>query len=556
MEKLDSILLPCTDEKCTSTFKNQKALLNHVNDYHKLEYVVNFKKNKDALCVKLKRNKNRLLCPYCTNNFNSFSAIRKHLTRLEGNCETNKDSPNSDLDDENDAVHVLLPDCPSYDDSLPVPSDPCRRHSFAEAIVQGCQSMEASEDEKSKNEWIIGKLQLEPMALIEDSESIQKAEYNAFTHAVNIQRMTGKRFICHPIVPAKRKLQKSSSHEILATSFAHLIHSSPLRDILLERHYFEVNHEVCQMLNADWEHAPHIKYACAQVLAGCILVNEKAGQAVLVNTLEVYCRLRSVDIHRELSNQHGSLPPPTSYYENVCPCVLTTSDGEKLTIGTQTMNALITSTIRLDIKEEPKVGPTTCTADFRSKTIKIYIDHGSWEKAVKISKNTITRQLEQFNLTSQLRQIRSQFHHPSSYYLIRASSFLAMPFSCQPLSVFTFENHEHGNNKTNAHEKASMIASRLFKLIAHQVLSTTKPSLSKAQVNQLASQCATGKVRDILVNISSSLTDADDILILHNRELNNSLTQLASLMSSDIAKVNKSYVIPNIQKRLKALLEE
>ncbi|KAI9488547.1 hypothetical protein BDB00DRAFT_887592, partial [Zychaea mexicana] len=70
--------------------------------------------------------------------------------------------------------------------------------------------------------------------------------------------------------------------------------------------------------------------------------------AVFVNTLEAYCRLRSVDVHRELSNQHGStIPPPTAYYENVWPCVLTTGDGEKLTIGTQTMNALITSTIRL-----------------------------------------------------------------------------------------------------------------------------------------------------------------------------------------------------------------
>ncbi|KAG1439880.1 hypothetical protein G6F56_012130 [Rhizopus delemar] len=101
-----------------------------------------------------------------------------------------------------------------------------------------------------------------------------------------------------------------------------------------------------------------------------------------------------------------------------------------------------------------------------------------------------------------------------------------------------------------------MVASRLFKLTAHQALSAPKPSLSKTQVNQLVSQYATRKVRDTLVNIASSFTDTDDILILHNRELNNSLTQLASLMSSDIAKANKSYVIPNIQKRLKTLLEE
>ncbi|KAF1802260.1 hypothetical protein V8B55DRAFT_1478492 [Mucor lusitanicus] len=63
------------------------------------------------------------------------------------------------------------------------------------------------------------------------------------------------------------------------------------------------------------------------------------------------------------------------------------------------MNALITSTIRLDIREEPKVGPTTCTADFQSKIIRIYIDHGSWEEAVKLSKDTTTRQLEQFTIS-------------------------------------------------------------------------------------------------------------------------------------------------------------
>lgn len=49
--------------------------------------------------------------------------------------------------------------------------------------------MEASEDEKFKKEWVIGKLQTEIIALIEDNESAQKAEYNAFTHSVNVQRM-------------------------------------------------------------------------------------------------------------------------------------------------------------------------------------------------------------------------------------------------------------------------------------------------------------------------------------------------------------------------------
>ncbi|KAG0950809.1 hypothetical protein G6F57_001889 [Rhizopus arrhizus] len=86
-------------------------------------------------------------------------------------------------------------------------------------------------------------------------------------------------------------------------------------------------------------------------------------------------------------------------------------------------------------------------------------------------------------------------------------------------------------------------------------LSATKPSLSKAQVDQLVSQCAAGKIRDTLENIASSFANTDDLLVLHNHELNNSLTQLASIISSDITKANKSYAIPNIQKRVKVLLK-
>ncbi|KAF7723639.1 hypothetical protein EC973_001781 [Apophysomyces ossiformis] len=247
MDELDSDLFPWTDENCTSVFENKRRfsiMLMTITNWNmlsisreaKITYVSNLNGKKTVYCVHIARN-----------SFNSLSAIRKHLKRLGG-----KYSLNPDLNDENDVVHIPLPDCPLYDDSLPVPPDPSRRHSFTEAVVQACQSMEASEDERSKNEWIIGKLQIEAMALIEGNESTQKAEYSAFTHAVNIRRMTGKRFICHPIISAKRKLRKSSFDEILAISFAHLIHSSPLPDILLQRQYFEVNHQVCQMLTFHW----------------------------------------------------------------------------------------------------------------------------------------------------------------------------------------------------------------------------------------------------------------------------------------------------------------
>ncbi|KAI9321867.1 hypothetical protein BX666DRAFT_2017601 [Dichotomocladium elegans] len=269
MNELDSGLFPCTIENSTSVYKNSKGLLNHDGGYHQLDLLYEIQKKK-------------------------------------------KDEGSSKPDSgESDIVHSPLP-----------------RHSYAEAVVQGCQSMHANEDERAK-------------ALIEDNESSHKPEYNAFTHPVNIKRMIGRRLVCHPIVPAKRNVHKSSSW---GHQFARLVHFSHLRNILVQRQYFELYDQACQMLNSDWEYMPNIKYACAQALAGCILVNERADHA------------------------------------NVCPCVLTTSDGEKLIIGTQTSNALITSTIRIDIKEEPKVGPTTCNSGFPIKK-------DPWEKTAKLSKD-------------------------------------------------------------------------------------------------------------------------------------------------------------------------
>ncbi|KAI7879694.1 hypothetical protein K492DRAFT_216974 [Lichtheimia hyalospora FSU 10163] len=319
-------MLTCNEHDCKSTFESDKSYRNHVNNYHQLKYDISF--------------------------------------------QGNKDPSSSNVDDEIcDIEHIPLPRCPSYDESLPPPSNPTRRHLFSEAMIHTCQSMEASDEEQCKNEWIIAKMQLEPIALIEDNDSTQKAEFNAITHPSNIKRMAGKRFICEPIMPPKRKIHKSDHAGIATTPLAHLLYSSPLRPILMQRQYFELDDRICQMLNMDWEHGPQIKYACAQVLAGCILISEKSGHAILVNTVEVYCRQRSIDIHREMSNRDGSIPSPSSYYENVWPCVLNTSDGEKLAIGTQTMNALVTSTMRLDVKEEPKVGPTTCTANLKSQAI-------------------------------------------------------------------------------------------------------------------------------------------------------------------------------------------
>lgn len=101
---------------------------------------------------------------------------------------------------------------------------------------------------------------------------------------------------------------------------------------------------------------------------------------------------------------------------------------------------------------------------------------------------------------SQLRQVPSQFHHPSTLYLCRATNFIAMPSDCQPFSVFTFCNYENGN-KTDTHDNASIVASQLFRKIAYGILSSQDSTLPKSLVSALVSSCPPGKIHDVLRSI-------------------------------------------------------
>lgn len=165
-----------------------------------------------------------------------------------------------------------------------------------EAIVQACQSMDVAVEEKSKNQWIIEHLKLKPFSLLCHDHNNDIIEYNVLGH-----------------------------HEISDRSTALL-------------------------LDKDWIHERHVKYSCAQILAGAVMMNLNNGESILLNTAEVYGRTKSVDIHREMT---------TSATSSILlwPCIQNMRDGYKLVMDTLSCNCLTTSIVCLDRNEEPKVGP-------------------------------------------------------------------------------------------------------------------------------------------------------------------------------------------------------
>ncbi|KAG1234781.1 hypothetical protein G6F35_001078 [Rhizopus arrhizus] len=421
--------------------------------------------------------------------------------------------------------------------------------SYSQAIVHACQSMNSPQDEIDKNVWIIDKLGLEPFALTCSNRDGVAIEYNALCHRSNLENMIGENFECKSILPEKRKYDSDIIDTIVCPNLAPLIHRSPYRNMLMKLHHFNLNDDVAVLLNKDWMHVPQIKFACAQVLAGAILLNTISAEAILLNTIEVYGRTKNIDIHREISTPADStLPPSSSLYPNVWSCVKSTRDRRKLIIGTQSCSALVTPSLRLDCERDPDVGPSSFSFVTSPQTTKIYIDNVSWKKAQKLALDKDIRSLESFYLIGQARQLRSHFHQPSTYYLCRASSQLALTRPCQPCTIFTYCDFE-GVKKTSDHDNPCMIASRIFQTIGYAVMDSPETaSLSKQFIRLCKNQCIAGNMRHSLDDFLQLFDDdSSTITILYNISLNQILKRMAEIMSSNISRANKE-VATNIQK--------
>jgi hypothetical protein len=238
------------------------------------------------------------------------------------------------------------------------------------------------------------------------------------------------------------------------------------------------------LLNNDWSHNSQVKFFCAQALAGAILINERNNQAVILNCVEVYGRTKSVDHHREPFGlikgvpTRTSLPEEDTRYPNVLPLTVNDVDGAKLVIGTQTFNALVTSSLRIDANANPIIGATTCSFMLPnkedSKTTKIYLDGESLKKALSlISKEENTNFIEPYHLLYQLRQIRSKFHRRSTYFLCRASGGITKNHTYQPYTIFTVCDYDRGEDSDGK------MASKLFRSIALKALKDSEPKLER-----------------------------------------------------------------------------
>ncbi|KAI9033969.1 hypothetical protein CLU79DRAFT_726479 [Phycomyces nitens] len=452
-----------------------------------------------------------------------------------------------------DMVDARLPQTLKFPlHSLEPPEQSLRN--YEHAILHACGAMHLDQNEAKRQIKLIDALDLRPIALIDQDGN----EENCLASISVIERLSSAHstFAFHEVNPTKKRRLNSTDSLIthpdinLDASLSYVIDSSPYAHTLHSEAYVELSSDICELLNTDWLREPQLRYFCAQVFAGAILLESETGQAMLVNSIEVYGRTISQDVHHErfLSKDEtilpSSLPPFDSIYPNVCVSYPMYAKNRSLVIGTKTFGGYITSGVMLNGKSKPELGPSfsqfVLTKNL-AHNIKIYISKKSFEDAQIIANNRDIKQLYGFDILSQLRSLRSLFHCPSTYIMCRASSRLMNGHATRPSTIFTFADSDKAPLDSDAR-----VASELFQTVALAVLQGGYQStLEKVDIQRLRKRCEEGGIHDCLQNILDLYLMVDDcssIAILGNRALNLQLTNCADLLWPSLAIANEAVV--------------
>ncbi|KAI8067498.1 hypothetical protein BC940DRAFT_300887 [Gongronella butleri] len=476
-------------------------------------------------------------CPSCPRMDICLESIGKHLVQ-----HLESVAPDSPLQTE---MHASKS---SIRSRSPSPSSPsvkrhCRSHD--DAVLHACQLADASDIDKKKTLFIVDALSLKPLSVMANG-----VESNALAHPHVIQQAVADAASVRAVGLTKRTFYAADSSKNACghccvehpVALQQLITSSPYRRLLETRHFVELTPDLGLLLNRDWLIHPQLKHAAAQLLAGAILLNSSNGQAVMVNCVEVYGRTKAIDAHREHfgsikgHTMDTSLPPPIPIkYKDVWPTTLSTGDGPKLIIGSQTCNALVTSSMRLDRRELPSVGATTFSFSLSERSdalaTQIFFDMESVQRALEIANDTTATAIDVIHLVGQLRQLNSKYDDLTTYFLCRASGPITKAHQCQPYSLFTLHEFDKGRSA----------AAALFNGVAASVIANGRDALLRRDDIQDALDASTGNVSKIINEIMALFKDEQDTIpIIKNTALSKILEKLPPLLHPIIATANKS----------------
>ncbi|ORZ22087.1 hypothetical protein BCR42DRAFT_487688 [Absidia repens] len=377
----------------------------------------------EGTTISLEPINNIFQCP-CEKQFKTQSGFRKHvnkcpLIRSISFALTSIPYPCNETGSESE--EELTPGCTTKLPSTPnipaidIAKIPSTMRTYDHAFIRACDGTRWTSEEQQRMISILNAYQLRPISLINK----HNVETNALTHTHHPATCSAEEMQVSPI--------DSSLLPVLSleASLYCALCSGPFSKHFLGDSYVEINNETADFLNMDWSLYPQMRFATTLV----------------VNTVEVYGRQRTIDSHRECFKEFknkcptSSLPPPTSRYPSVWPTSLDDDDGRKLVIGTKVFNALVTSCLRLDTDLPPEVGPGTCQfilGDYQqSKSTRLFIKETAWKAATTMAKTKSTTRISAKDNSSY--RIASDFFSHVARSVIRNEDVLVK----QDMEAFT-----------------------------------------------------------------------------------------------------------------------
>lgn len=326
---------------------------------------------------------------------------------------------------------------------------------------------------------------------------------------------------------------------------------------LTKRHYTELNKDMIEILNQDWEIKPRQRFIVARALIGSVIIDIENHHGLLILALEVYGRDPNIDSHAEQRSSTGSTRQSTSVpflgHNDFEICTMHQTEGKnistKLILGTHPFNALVTASARIDnLVDQPECGPNTVNfvvPPHSHLKYKLYLDSQSWSDSLTLGEKTNLDSIYTHSRLMQLQQLKTRFHESDTYSSSRSTLFHG--YLQQPMTVFTY-----GKGTTSINSGA--LSSRLLATLATSVMRDGESArLAKNSVEKLLSEFTKEtKAKLVFLRILQLFDDNDNIPIIGNSDLNSLAEELATLLAPYISTANKKSVIPSLADHLKS----
>ncbi|KAI9490511.1 hypothetical protein BDB00DRAFT_931164 [Zychaea mexicana] len=363
------------------------------------------------------------------------------------------------------------------------------------ATIYALDQVEDTTEHKSQTVKLMDAVELEPVAVIDDDG----VEENLMGKSPVIRSLQSKqkRGLKLTIIPSPKKIKVEDISQRLVMPID--------LDIILRN---------------NWLFRPQMRFFAAKALAGAILVDPTSCTAIMINSIEVYGRSSLVDAHHERCiNKKGiaslsTNPPAKGRYNQIWAISIKENDGTKLNIATKTFNALVTSSIRLDAKHTPELGPTTSKFVINKEhgcQVQIFLDITNYHDATKIALDDHASNIQDVDILQQLRQ---------------------------PQTIFTYCTFDNG-----APDSDGRLASPIFAHVASEVIRKKDDAvLEKRTVLDILKQCKSdGRVAKVIADIHALFPrGCASIHILNNFDLSNILNTLAHNLSSYLSSANNT----------------